>query len=178
MTLSGVNASQSSSLFAFHSTSPSAGLLSFQGLSISDSVLSENLFSVSGPSLSFLVDGLAVSGLSYNETNPTPLKGLFLLSSLNSFLIQNTYLSVSSRSEIGNSLLIADEVSSLLVQNCAFHILDESSSSPLSFIDLSLPQLSNVATFSNTRFEGMRKTIGGGGFISATGLGSIYMSGL
>ena len=98
MTLSGVNASQSSSLFAIQSISPSPALVSFQGLSIFDSVLSENLFSVSGSLLSFLVDGLAVSGLSYNETNPTSLKGLFLLSSLNSFLIQNTYLSVSSRS--------------------------------------------------------------------------------
>ena len=149
-------------------------MVSIKDLSLYDSILSQNLFSIFGSSLSFLLDGLSLVGLSFSDTNPSS-SGLFLLYALPSFALQNTHISAPSRGEIGNYLLRADSVTSIIVKNCSFHVLDESSSSPISFIDIRLPFTSNSVTFSRSSFEGMRKAAGGGGFISVIGSGSLSL---
>lgn len=91
----GIDASRSSSLFKFQESSgASAAMVSFGGLLISNCILNEKLFYISGPALTFNLDSFMIAGVSYEQTNPTTMEGLFHLNNLGSFVIQNTHLQV------------------------------------------------------------------------------------
>lgn len=55
-------------------------------------------------------------------------------------------------------------MSSLVIEDSSFEVLDDSSLSPVSFIALTLSDAKDTATLSNSTFKGM-KTSAEGGFL-------------
>lgn len=175
-TVSSVNATKSKALFSLEESGATAALATFGGFFVSNCVLDESLFYLQGSHLTVNMDSFTVAGLSYEQDNPTALEGLFHLNGLHTFAIQNTHLSVSSRSEIGNYFMRIAGISQLLMLNSTIKVLS-SSFSPLSFIALTLPLPQSTATFSNCTFEGMR-SFSEGGLLKASGSGTLYLSNL
>lgn len=46
-------------------------MVTFGGLLVSNVILNETLFYISGPQLTFTMDSFLVTGLSYEQTNPS-----------------------------------------------------------------------------------------------------------
>ena len=93
-----VDGSHTKSLFTFQLFGSSQASITIGGLQVANSILNETLFYITGPQLTFVVDTFGIAGLSYEQVNPTTQEGLFHLDTLVSFVMQNAFIQVQTRS--------------------------------------------------------------------------------